>query len=266
MNQNLVKTITSVALLFSATQVDAAITGWNTIGNSGVQVGTDGAVTPPAGYGSVNWISTYLGVNGNNGGYGGTDGSTVSSNPFAVTASGQTLSFQFDFVTSDGTTTFPDYAWANLYNASTDALVATLFTATTNPNGSAVPGIGAGLPAISATINPATVTITTGAGSTDWSPLGPSSGACYGGYGAGCGNTGWVSATYNISDIGNYYLDFGVANAGDTALDTGLAFVGTSIAGKPIGENPNNVPEPSELGIFALGLLMLGFLRRRKSS
>ena len=69
-----------------------------------------------------------------------------------------------------------------------------------------------------------------------------------------------MSASYDIANSGSYYLTFGVANASDTLYDTGLAFVGTTIGGKPI----NNVPEPPEFGIFALGLAMMAFLRRRK--
>ena len=40
--------------------------------------------------------------------------------------------------------------------------MATLFTATTNPSGSPVPGIGAGLPAISATITPSNASVLLG--------------------------------------------------------------------------------------------------------
>lgn len=259
MKYQLIKLIAAIGIATIATQAHAGIIGWTTVGNSGTSTSTDGVVTIPSGYSSVNWISTNGGVSANNGGYGGTNGSTVTSNPFAVATAGDALAFQFDFITSDGTTSFPDYAWANLYDSSS-SLVATLFTATTNPSGSAVPGTGSGLPPISATINPSTVTVTSGAGSTDWSPLGGSSGTCYGGYGNGCGNTGWVSATYNIVNPGAYYLTFGVANAADTAYQTGLAFAGTTIGGKPI----NDVPEPSAFGIFAIGLAMLAFLRRRR--
>lgn len=177
------------AVLF-ATQANAAINGYTTVGSSGVQTGTDGVVTLPInGYNSVNWISTYGGVNGAVSG--GTDGSTATI-PFTVYGN-KTLNFNFDYVTSDGSG-YPDFATVDLYNSSNTLL---------------------------ATIDSWTTTVTAVNAGTTWSPLGPSSGSCYA---TGCGNTGWSSLSYLVSGSGNYYLTFSVANANDTEYDTGLAF------------------------------------------
>jgi hypothetical protein len=265
MKSKIINLMAVVAMIATSGQALADIAGWTTVGNSGVSTSNDGAVIIPSGFSSVNWISTYGGVSGNNGGYGGTNGSTVSSNVFTVNSAGTALSFAFDFITSDGTTSFPDYAWANLYNAADNSLVATLFTATTNPYGSAVPGTGAGLPSISAAIVPSSVTVTSGAGSTDWSPLGTYSGACWQGYGNGCGNTGWVSASYDIANAGDYFMVFGVANASDTIYDSGLAFVGTTIGGVPVGNPNGDVPEPGSVALVGLGLLGLLAAKRKKA-
>lgn len=259
MKNKVINLIAIVAIFTVSNQVSANIVGWTTIGSSGVSTTNDGVVNIPSGSASVNWISTSGGILGNNGGYGCTNGSTVSSDIFSVTSAGSALKFSFDFITGDGSSSFPDYAWANLYNASNNSLVATLFTATTNPSGNAVPGTGAGLPPISATINPSAVTVTSGSGSTVWSPLGGSSGDCYGGFGNGCGNTGWVDASYDIANTGNYYLLFGVANVGDTSVDTGLAFVDAEVGGSPIG---NTVPEPASIALVGLGFAAMAIRRR----
>ncbi len=256
MKNNIFNWLVIGTLVVVSQQVSANIAGWTTIGTSGVSSATDGVVTIPSPYTSVNWISTAGGILGNNGGYGGTNGSTVTSNAFAVTSAGSALTFAFNFVTSDGLDTrtninYPDYAWANIYKAADNSRVATLFTATTNPSGNAVPGNGAFLPSISAAINPATSWST----STVWSPLGASSGFCSG---QGCGNTGWVNALYNIISPGSYYLEFGVANAVDQAGYTGLAFVGSIVEGDP----NQNVPEPTTIVLMAIGLAALAVRRR----
>lgn len=232
--------------------------GWVCTGGCGTS-GANGVVgLSPVGSSKYGWVSTNGGVSGNvlaAVGASSTNGSTLRSTLFSSNA-GDALNFSFDFVTSDGAG-FADYAWARLLDSSLNQ-IALLFTARTTPNGNSVPGFG--MPAIAATIIPGVVTIVPGAPS--WSPLGSSSGTCYS---TGCGYTGWVASTYNVAAAGNYYLEFGTANYLDTSYQTGLAFDGITIGGKPIEDVPGNVPEPASLALLGLGLAGLSFMRRRKS-
>jgi hypothetical protein len=223
-------------------------------------LGPDGDVTSSPQGGTYDYVTTFGGVIGApNLGIGSeTNGSVFQTDAFAALA-GDSLEFDFNFVTSDGTVSFIEYSWARLLNADlTEA--ALLFTARTNPNGTTVvPGIG--LPPIQATINPASALIN--AGATNWSPLGGSSGACFGGLSDGCGSTGWVQSLFSISSAGNYILEFGVTNWGDTDFQTGMAYDGITVAGIPI--EPIGVPVPSSLALFGLGLAGLKWSRRKKA-
>lgn len=101
-----------------------------------------------------------------------------------------------------------------------------------------MPGISAILNLTSVPIITVDPTLQTGP---TWSPIGQSSGACYG---LGCGYTGWVNSTYAIQNAGTYVLLFGVTNWADPAFDSGLAFSGLTIGSTPIegeddiGETP----------------------------
>jgi hypothetical protein len=242
----------------SASLFDSGLpAGWDCVGTCDA-TGADGDVTaPPTGssqYGYVVTTSdgpTGIGLDG----LVGTTGSTLKSNLFSA-QDGDELNFFFNYISSDGSG-FADYAWARLLNDMNEE-VAILFTARTTPSGSIVPGFG--MPDPTATLNPDSVLMNPGA--TNWSPLGASSGACFGGVGNGCGSTGWISSSYNILAAGNYFLEFGVVNWSDTAFQSGLAFDGITVGGTPIDSNP--VPVPATLGLLGLGLLGLRLSRRQK--
>lgn len=250
--------------------------------------GTDGPngdiTAAPVGGGSYAYVTTSGGAGG--GGYypgaGGaaanasgvddlgdpTTGSTLISDQFTSGAGGS-LSFYFNFVTSDGTTGFPDFAWAALEDGSGNVLE-TLFTAqTTPPPGNTVPDPN--LPANSATLTPPTSGVnlgTGGGGGPLWNELGSDSGSCYQGQTQGCGYTGWILSTYAItagdvaSSGGTFQLAFGVQNANDNLYNTGLAIAGEEIDTTPIGNGA--VPEPSTILMLGGALLAMGFVARRR--
>ena len=241
---------------------DTVPAGWTCVGNCGSS-GADGVVPlSPTGNSSFQWVSTNQGLIGvgilPTGALGSeTNGSTLATSLFSATA-GDPLSFYFNYTSSDGQG-FADYAWAALFNSS-NTLQALLFTARTTPSGDAVPGFG--VPPPVATLTPATVPIKDGL--TTWSPLGGSSGDCFIAVGQGCGSTGWVLSTFNITTTGNYYLKVGAVNWLDTQFDSGLALDGVSVAGVPITPSPpTTAPEPASLAMLACGLAGVGFLRRK---
>jgi hypothetical protein len=252
----------SVGVLMAVMANAAAIpSGWTCNGGSAScgTSGADGVVTlPPNGSSSYQWASTNTGLSGvgalPTGKLGAeTNGATLATSVFSAN-SGAALSFYFNFVTSDGSG-FADYGWAALFDSS-NTLSALLFTARTAPSGSIVPGFG--MPSVNAALTPASVPIIPG--DSHWSPLGSDSGSCYNGPAAGCGYTGWVNASYTIATAGNYYLAIGVTNWTDNAFQTGLAMSGVTVDGNPIIDTP----EPAAIGVFALGLLMIGAVASRR--
>lgn len=260
----------AVLLTFAATPTAVAgpiPTGWACSGTCGSE-GADGVITlSPTGNSSFEYITTN-GAGSSTAVLPGltktseTDGSVLTTSTFAATA-GTALQFYFNFVTSDGSSTYADYAWAELFNATTGLPAALLFTGQTEPSGSIVPAQGlaaAGFTPV-ATLNPSSVPIISGG--PVWSPLGSYSGACFA---AGCGYTGWVQSTYDIPTAGNYFLEFGATNWVDTLYDTGMAIDGVTVGGTPI-VNPTGVtPEPSTLLLFGSGLIGLAGAIKHKVS
>jgi hypothetical protein len=194
-----------------------------------------------------------------------TNGSRLRSTAFGV-AAGDSLDFRFNYITSDGTTNYVEYAWALVRNAGDLSVAALLFTGRTNPNGPPVPGFG--LPTTSAVVNGGAPAVQT-ANAPDWSPLGGSSGSCFQGLAAGCGFTGWITSQYTFASAGSYLLEFGAVNWNDEFFDSGLAFDGITIAGVPIEEVPTvptvpSIPEPSTYALMIAGLGAVGWMARRR--
>jgi hypothetical protein len=252
-----------LATIASAQQFNGGIpAGWICVGVCGT-LGANGVVPlAPGGGTQYGFVTTAGGQTGVrlNGSFNGseTDGSMLTSSGFAAGA-GDVLSFNFNYVTSDGAG-FADYAWARLLDASFNQ-VAILFTARTVPApGDIVPGSGMPLPA--ATLTPSSVPIQPG---TTWSPLAGSSGGCFD---SGCGNSGWVQAQFTIGTAGTYFLEFGVVNWLDFAFDSGFAFDGLSLNDVPIGGGAGPVsatPEPATLFLVGTGLIgVAGIARRRR--
>lgn len=193
-----------------------------------------------------------------------TNGTELTTDSFSAEA-GEELSYEFNYITSDGTPSFIEYAYAQLNNLDT-AMSTLIFTARTNPNGDpTVPGFGLPDLGTAVTLDPMSTVIQDGL--TNWSELGNSSGACFQGLGNGCGSTGWINSSLTVADAGSYSLTFGVVNWGDEGFDSGLAISGITVGDTIIvnPSTPSEVPLPAGVVLLLSGLMGLGFVRRRST-
>lgn len=245
---------TALAQPASAQIFDAGLpTGWECQGNCGTAEADGDVLLAPGGGERYGWISNHNGAAGVRLAGVGTprdsfNGSLLRSHAFAASA-GQVLSFQFNYVTTDGGD-FSDYGWVRLLDTGGNQ-VAMLVTARTSPGGGAVPGFG--MPAGAATLDPPYSNVLGPA--PVWSPLGPDSGTCYV---EPCGVTDWIGARYTIAGSGQYRLEFGVVNWVDASADTGMAFDAIELDGRTLPA----VPEPASATLLALGMAVLGGYQR----
>jgi hypothetical protein len=225
-------------------------------------LGADGVVTESPLGGTYQYVSTYGGINGV-GSLGYANGGETNGSVYTVPvnlAAGDVLKFFFNYVGSDGTSTYTDYAWSQLQPVGPGSAI-TLFTARTTPGGDTVPGFD--MPVPTATLNPTSTPIIPGG--PVWSPLGDSSGECYQGPSNGCGYTGWIESIYTVTLAGSYLLAFGVTNVGDTNLDLGLAFDGVTINDVPVDPGQTPIPGAAVLmGTVLAGGAGFGAWRRRR--
>ncbi len=150
-----------LATIAPAQQFNGGIpAGWPVSGTCGA-LGANGTVTlAPGGGTQYGFVSTAGGVTGVNlpgvGGRGSpTNGSKLPSTGFTASA-GDVLSFNFNFVTSDGAG-YADYAWAQIARRVHEPSRDSLHRAHGPPPGMIVPGFA--MPAPAATLTPSSVPI-----------------------------------------------------------------------------------------------------------
>lgn len=229
---------TTVTPIAHAANISISGNTWASSGATGIIYGNNTVPHSPIGNAQFGYVTTSGGIDGvsplvlrdeGQGSENQTNGSKIQSNAFNAGAN-DSLTLYFNYVSTDGRG-YDDYAWARLVNAGTNDTAAWLFTArsTNSANGNVVPGnvldrqVDNDLPdELDAVLNDGS-TLGFDVASTDWIPLGGSSGSCWDDANT-CGPTGWIKSEYAFTAQGGYFLEFGVINWGDEAYDTALAF------------------------------------------
>lgn len=194
-----------------------------------------------------------------------TNGSRITSPAFQATA-GDRINIFFNFVTTDGSS-FADYAWARMTDASDDSLVGWLFTARTRDDelnrtvpGPLVPSAEFDPNVVLTNYSGWTFNPRTPADPVEWAPLGT---RCYD---QGCGFTGWLESSFEVPRSGDFRIEIGVVNWTDESFDTGLAFDFANLEASVPVPIFTPIPEASIGAMMLSGLAVLGLFgayRRR---
>jgi len=268
-----------------ASIVSVATNTWSPTGAAGIIYGDSTVRNSPTGNLQFGYVTTSGGIQGasplvlrdeGRASENQTNGSKIQSSAFSASAN-DSLTLYFNYVTTDGRG-YDDYAWARLVNATTNDTAAWLFTArsTNSANGNVVPGnvlnrqVDNNLPdELDAVLNDGN-TVGFDVASTDWIPLGDSSGICWDNANT-CGPTGWIKSEYAFAAAGSYFLEFGVINWGDEAFDTALAFDFSGLqqanfSGVTLVPPPVTVPLPGGFMLMSIGAGFLTAMARKNLS
>lgn len=262
----------------NAAQVSLADLSWTATGAMGTISGKTAMPASPLGNSVFSYVTTSDGVFGVSplnlkpdsklGGQ--TNGSKAISSTFNMNA-GDSLEMYFNYISTDGRD-YVDYSWARLLDANNNH-VAWLFASesSNSGNGNVVPGSVLKSQVnkefsdkIDATVNNGN-TVGFEVNSTDWQPLGESSGQCWDSANT-CGSTGWLKSQYTIANSGIYSIELGVMNWGDQAFQSALAFDFNGLNKQnfinAIDGNSTVIPEPESAVLLAIGLIGLVINRR----
>jgi hypothetical protein len=246
------------------------LAGWVCTGSCGASAADGDIVLSPLGNPQYGWVGTSdsaafgvspLALDANSRGNGvENNGSRFVSGAFHANA-GDRLDLRFNYVSTDGKG-FDDYAWARVVDAGSNALVAWLFTArsSNSSTGKIVPGDVVDKKAFDPDVvivdyKDYNFTSKTVEDPIDWSRLGFSNGSCWKDNAPGCGFTGWLHSRVSFAAAGNYRVEVGVVNWGDSAYDSGLAFDFAGLV--------STVPEPQSFMLALAGLALFAWRGRR---